>query len=172
MKYKRPVAVALIAALVTTGCASTRGNFVKNSYKLDKLDFCQNYVKDYSALQKYKANAYSVKDSKDRNYFRVLEREVDRRNVSYGECKAVVKEHEDDVAKGILAAAALIAITAAVANSSGGGGYGSSTSYEWDEFYDAYGNLTWRCRDTSNGQFAYDYNCAGSLKTDSTWPGK
>ena len=54
-----------------------------------------------------------------------------------------------------------------------GSGYDySGSGYAWDAFYDQYGNIQWRCRDKSNGEFAYDSNCSGLVKSDNTWPGK
>lgn len=50
----------------------------------------------------------------------------------------------------------------------------SSTSYEWDQFYNQYGVLIYRCRTDggpNSGQFAPDYKCSG-LKNDSRWPSK
>lgn len=55
----------------------------------------------------------------------------------------------------------------------GGDGYDySGSGYAWDAFYDQYGNIQWRCRDKSNGEFAYDSNCSGLVKSDNTWPDK
>jgi hypothetical protein len=43
--------------------------------------------------------------------------------------------------------------------------------WAWDGFYDARGNLQWRCRGMNTGAFADDYRCASRLRTDATWPG-
>lgn len=169
-RFRTCIVVLTSASLLTSGCASTRSSFVEKHNELDRIDFCQNYVKDYEELHSYQSNPDNIDHPDDRRYLRLLGYEVDRRNLSILECKNIVDEHSESVAAGILAAAAIIAIAAA-ASQGGGGGY-SSSSYKWDQFYDQYGNLTWRCRDTSNGQFAYDYNCSGQSKIDSTWPGK
>ena len=53
--------------------------------------------------------------------------------------------------------------------------YGNqSTDYDWDwdGFYDQYGNLTWRCRGIQTGRFADNYKCAADIKTDTRWPNK
>lgn len=74
------------------------------------------------------------------------------------------------LATGIAIAAVGVAAGAAAANNGGyygGGGYGTA----WDQFYNEYGQPVWRCRDRSNGQFAFDYQCAGKPMIDSTWPG-
>ncbi len=44
--------------------------------------------------------------------------------------------------------------------------------WAWDEFFDAYGRITWRCRGKLSGRFADDYRCYGSPKIDNTWPRK
>ena len=53
-------------------------------------------------------------------------------------------------------------------------GYGGYESYEWDQFYNQYGVLVYRCRTDggpNSGQFAPDYKCSG-LKNDNRWPSK
>lgn len=61
---------------------------------------------------------------------------------------------------------ALAAVAAAVAvGKSGGGGYGAP-NYAWD--YQP-GNGQWACRNTANGEYANQYNCAGQAKVDH-WP--
>ena len=50
----------------------------------------------------------------------------------------------------------------------------SSSQYFWDEFYNGpfcTGELIWRCRNSSNGEFASDSRCTGS-KLDLKWPSK
>jgi len=43
--------------------------------------------------------------------------------------------------------------------------------WAWDGFYDAQGNLQWRCRGINTGSFADDFKCVFRLRTDATWPG-
>ena len=43
-------------------------------------------------------------------------------------------------------------------------------TYDWDGFYDAYGNWVYRCRTIENGRFAEDYHCIGEFKDDDRWP--
>lgn len=43
-------------------------------------------------------------------------------------------------------------------------------TYDWDGFYDAYGNWVYRCRTIENGRFAEDYHCIGEVKDDDRWP--
>lgn len=43
-------------------------------------------------------------------------------------------------------------------------------TYDWDGFYDVYGNWTYRCRTIENGRFAEDYHCYGKIQDDDRWP--
>lgn len=45
-----------------------------------------------------------------------------------------------------------------------------SYTYDWDGFFDAYGNWTYRCRTIETGRFAEDYKCSGEYKDDDRWP--
>jgi hypothetical protein len=67
----------------------------------------------------------------------------------------------------ILAGAVILIAAAAQADDGG-----SVATHEWDQFYNQYGILIWRCRSTASGQFATDSTCAGKRKSDSTWPNK
>lgn len=62
----------------------------------------------------------------------------------------------------------VLAVVGAVAVARGGGGGGGSydQGYAWD--YQP-GNGQWVCRNKSNGQYAYAYNCDGVPKVD-YWP--
>jgi hypothetical protein len=51
----------------------------------------------------------------------------------------------------------------------------AAKSYDWDGFYDAYGNFVYRCRvvagsGSASGQFAENYHCADKIKDDDRWP--
>ena len=77
---------------------------------------------------------------------------------------------------GVVAAAAIID---AAADSSGGGtpytpsgARESDSDWDWDAFYDSYGNLQWRCRGIDTGQFAPDSKCLYDAKIDDRWPRK
>lgn len=76
----------------------------------------------------------------------------------------------------VLLGVAVIGGIAYLAAKSGGGGgsYPPSNDYSWrwDEFYDEWRNLTWRCRGVQTGEFADNYRCAGQLQVDTAWPGK
>ena len=43
-------------------------------------------------------------------------------------------------------------------------------SYDWDGFYDEYGNFVYRCRSVNSGRFANNENCYGKIKDDDRWP--
>lgn len=56
----------------------------------------------------------------------------------------------------------------------GSSGYDSTTSYKWDQFYNQYDVLVYRCKTDggpNNGQFAPDSKCSG-FKNDNRWPSK
>lgn len=44
--------------------------------------------------------------------------------------------------------------------------------WDWDEFYDQYGTLVWRCRGVQTGQYSENSNCAYDAMTDRRWPEK
>jgi len=44
--------------------------------------------------------------------------------------------------------------------------------WDWDQFYDSYGNLLSRCRDVASGQFIDSEYCNGLPKDDDRWPEK
>jgi hypothetical protein len=48
------------------------------------------------------------------------------------------------------------------------------TDYEWDwdEFYDQYGNLVWMCRGVQTAQFVELSRCSDKYQTDTRWPNK
>ena len=48
----------------------------------------------------------------------------------------------------------------------------NDTEWDWDQFYDQFGSLQWRCRGLQTGEFAIDSECAFKFKTDQRWPNK
>ena len=75
--------------------------------------------------------------------------------------------------------AALLALIGAAAYVASEAPVGSSAydyvDYHWDQFYNHYNTLIWRCRTDggpNSGEIAPDSKCAGKLKTDSRWPAK
>lgn len=83
------------------------------------------------------------------------------------------EEKDNKTAAAVFAGALLVGAAAYAASKGGGGGYDDSDDYAWDQFDAPYGaGYQWRCRSKPSGQFAPDYQCAGSPKIDTTWPGK
>lgn len=72
---------------------------------------------------------------------------------------------EFSVGRTFLTILGVAAVVGAARNGGGGGGY-SAEGYAWDW---QPGNRQWVCRDRSNGQYAYEYQCAGVPKIDA-WP--
>jgi len=96
-----------------------------------------------------------------------------RRGADLQKCRSLVAA-DNSIMTGIAVAGAGIAIGAAAANNGYGGGYYPSTSsygVAWDQFYNEYYQLIWRCRDRSSGRFVDNYYCSGKPMSDSTWPG-
>ena len=48
----------------------------------------------------------------------------------------------------------------------------SDRYWYWDQFYDEYNNLVWRCRGSQTGKFAQSDKCSGQSKSDYRWPNK
>jgi hypothetical protein len=44
--------------------------------------------------------------------------------------------------------------------------------WDWDQFYNQYGQLVWACRGVQTAQFAELSHCAYKVQTDLRWPGK
>jgi hypothetical protein len=171
-KFKVRNTLATLFICFLAGCASTQNGFIRQANLLDDLDVCQNYVKDYGKLYDYKSGWFAPADATEEQYLNSLSAEIDSRSLSYSYCETVVAEQKRKITTGVLIGAVAAAAVAAIAASGdGGGGYGRG-GYAWDEFNDGYGNLIYRCRDRSNGEFAVDQNCAGMAKNDYTWPGK
>lgn len=170
---RKVISVAIAASLSLSGCAVSQRDFASSAYSLDDTTVCHNFLQDGSKI----SNLYNASVTGDElAYLGALETQVKHRELDQYKCEQLVKEQSEKVAAGILIGAAVIGAAALVAKSGGGGGGTPSnsyaTGYAWDQFYDQYGNLTWRCRDKSNGQFAYNHLCASEYKLDSAWPGK
>jgi hypothetical protein len=48
----------------------------------------------------------------------------------------------------------------------------TDSDWDWDAFYDGYGNLLWRCRGIQSGQFANNSSCQYDYMDDDRWPNK
>lgn len=146
----------LLAALIVSGCTTTQSSFYKDPDKQTVTNLCRAWAK-----------------TQDPKFARDLQNELRSRGVtSPQECQKRINV-ENAIITGIAVAGAAVAIGAAAQNGYGGSGYSGYDSYgvAWDQFYNQYYQLIWRCRSRSNGQFVDDYYCAGKPKTDFTWPG-
>jgi hypothetical protein len=166
----------LSSVLIVQSCAMSPTSFVNNRASLDDVDVCRRYEKDHQKIYDNSSNP------QDQHYLSTLKDEVSNRGLSLSKCDKILSDNAANNAA--IFALALAAAAAAY----GGGGGGSTTQpddststdyydytktgYAWDAFYDQYYNLVWRCRNKANGQFAYDYQCGGKVKVDTTWPDK
>lgn len=171
MLLKKSISSLLIASFLVAGCAATQSQFMSKRYSLEDTKVCRNYISDREKLFSY----YEASDADEQSYIVALQEEIKRRNLSATGCEALIEEENNKIAEGVLIGIVAIGAAAAAADSAGySNGYSSysGTGYAWDQFYDGYGNLTWRCRDKSNGQFAYSSSCFSEMKNDYTWPDK
>ncbi|MBL8224829.1 MAG: hypothetical protein JNM50_05810 [Chromatiales bacterium] len=109
------------------------------------------------------------------------EGELQRRQVTHADCDKWVGEDRqaraEAIKKGVAITAAIVIVTAAAiaaANNGGGSSARQATDYEWDwdVFYNEYGQLTAACRGVQTGQFADRWHCNGKAVNDYRWPGK
>lgn len=171
---RKVISAMTAASLSLSGCAVSQKDFASSAYSLDDTAVCRNFLEDGSKITGIH-NASVTGD--ELAYLSALENQVNRRELNHYKCEQLVKEQNEKIAKGILIGVVAIGAAALAAKSGGGGGGGTASNsdasgYAWDQFYDGYGNLTWRCRDKSNGRFANNYLCASEYKLDTTWPGK
>lgn len=157
---KKILAWVLITSIIS-GCAVSKGSFYQNRYSVSDAALCRTFISGTGS---------------DYQFSQDITTEVTRRNLSYSDCQAKVKESNNLIGAAVVGA---IVVGAAVAASKRGGGGGSNggNSYaesgaDWDAFYNQYGQLTWACRDIQTGQFTQAFNCAGKSQTDSRWPSK
>lgn len=148
-----------MAALVISGCTTTKQSFYDNPSSAGVTELCRTYL-----------------NTPDLAFKRDIATELSRRGIYASQCKAKVERQDAQVVAG-LAAVALVGAAVAACSSGGCGSGGYTTPYgygqtDWDQFYNQYGYLTWRCREVQTGRFADDYRCAGKLKTDARWPSK
>lgn len=106
----------------------------------------------------------------DQAYRAEVAKHLVKRGATVEKCNRLIAA-DNSIAASIAVAGAAVAVGAAA--NSGGGYYPSSPAYgvAWDQFYNEYGQVMWRCRDRSNGRFVYDTYCGGLPMVDSTWPG-
>ena len=147
--------VYFFAVTLLVGCATTKEGFYANRAGAKDTNLCRAHKK--------------AKTGEDAQFTRDVGRELARRGINEEKCTQLIRTQDLGIVGGII-----IGIGAAVLMKSGGGGGNaySGGGTDWDQFYDQYGNLTWRCREVNTGQFAYDYQCANKVKSDWRWPGK
>jgi hypothetical protein len=165
MKQIKKILPLTILVSILTGCAASQGKFTSDQYTLSDTKVCRNYIKDKDKL----GSGYTASDDSDSQYVRALKGQVRFRNLTVPKCESLISSQNSNIFAGV-AAVTVAALVVNAAKNSGGGSYQSG--YAWDAFYDNSYRLVWRCRNKSNGQFAYDSSCSGKLKTDNTWPAK
>lgn len=147
----------IVSVGMASGCATSSQEFYKDPSAPSNMALCRAYLQGGEA--QYKLD---------------LQRELARRGIHAGLCKQAVDQQNAQIAAGVVLAAVVVGAAAACANSSGcgGGGGGYSAGADWDQFYNDRGYLVWACRDIRSGQFTYESNCYGKMKTDLRWPSK
>jgi len=111
--------------------------------------------------------------------------EMARRDINIQQCEywraddeATKQTSYDKIRRALIATAAVLVIAGAAyaAASSGGGGGGSTAindyQWDWDVFYNQYGQLVTYCRGVQTGQFSDNWHCNGLPVTDARWPSK
>lgn len=160
MDVKSALVISCVGTLII-GCAASHQDFASNGHTFSDTKVCRNYINDEAMLrQDYKAS-----DNLESNYIYALKRQVDRRKLQSSKCEELIRRQNAKIAGSV---AAVTVAAAAIKY----GGSSNQSGYAWDQFYDVNYNLTWRCRDKSNGQFAYNSSCSNQIKTDVKWPSK
>jgi hypothetical protein len=97
-----------------------------------------------------------------------------RLNCSASHVSLKNKTNREDYERGQRVAAALMGLGTAIRNGANTQPQYLPTDYDWDwdAFYDGYGNLLWRCRGIQSGQFANNSNCQYDYMDDDRWPNK
>jgi len=143
---------AVIAALFVGGCTTGSNTAQRDPRSESTNSLCQAWAN--STDQAYRQRVVAVLQS---------------RGASAEKCSRLIKG-DNAIITGIAIAGVGVAAGAAASNG-GGGYYPSAYGVAWDQFYDQYYRLTWRCPDRATGQFVDDYRCSGKAMVDSTWPG-
>jgi hypothetical protein len=147
-------AFVAIVPLALNACTTTPQAVAVNPTKIGKSALCRSFV-----------------TTQDEAFRQLLFSELSSRSITPMQCGDMVMKENQALAAAAVIAVGVTAVAVCANNSCGGGGYVPPKSYnrygaEWDMFYNQYGQQVWACRDTSNGQFTYDYRCAGSAKYD------
>jgi len=147
--------------LVTlAGCAASPEEFRKDRDSMSVVTLCRTY-------QKTMARGDSALGSE-------VATELRERGTSPSGCAEIVRQQNQKIAAALVAVAAVAAVAASASNSGGGtaNSYATDYQWDWDIFYNQYGQLVAYCRGVQTGQFAEAWRCNGKAQTDSRWPGK
>lgn len=145
------VASLLGAALLLVGCTTNQAPLDENFAEKDTLTLCRM--------------VFQATDPARREKIATL---IIRRGGTAERCQTLLAND-----KAIWTGIAVAGVAAAAGAAASNGGYYAPSSYgvAWDQFYNQYYQLIWRCRDRATGRFVEDYYCAGKPMVDSTWPG-
>lgn len=154
---RRLQVAAMVVAVCSAGCKTTPDNFYANRAAEDETSLCRAYLK---------TNNFTFQ--------RDLATKLLQRGIDPAACKGMVRSQDAALALGILAVGVTTVAAASAANSGASNSWGGSgTAYaDWDEFYNEYGQLTWRCREIWTGQFTEDQHCRYLPLLDDRWPSK
>lgn len=161
----RTFAVSMLCSILVVtplaGCATSSASYYEKRGSFSNATLCRTY----QAAQK-DGNASLAADVRSD-----LSRQF---GADVYNCDSIIKAQNQKIAGVIVAVAAVAAVAAAAANSGGGGsGYTASDyQWDWDLFYNQYGQLVAACRGIQTGQFADNYRCAGLTQDDNRWPAK
>jgi hypothetical protein len=153
-----------IAALTLSSSAVSANSYYSAQKRLSDLQLCKT-----ERSREAQSNAQFRND---------VIRDLQARGVTPQRCDELIRQQKAAIA----AALAVGAAAAIIASEGGGGSSGSSTTagsyaaqqdydWDWDQFYNQYGQLVWACRGVQTGQFAEFENCRLDAKIDSRWPG-
>jgi hypothetical protein len=134
---------------------------------------------DIATIQQYTdrglcSNWASIPSSHRLNSYYESEIRTRRLNCAASHVTLKNKRNREDYERGQRVAAALMGIGAAISNGANTQSQylPTDSDWDWDAFYDGYGNLLWRCRGIQSGQFANNSNCQYDYMDDDRWPNK
>lgn len=168
----RAIALAVSLAIPISGCSTMasipQDHFAKHKRGLTDEGVCAAM---FTAAAEYKSTGRTA-------YFTETLAEVERRGRSVDWCNKR-RDEQQNAAAGAVALVAVVGLVALAAKGGRGGagnGYApassaSDTNWDWDQFFDANGQLVWRCRGVQTGQFAIDVECINKPQLDLRWPG-
>lgn len=179
---KRPRAAqrttaAFVALSVALSSCTTMSTIPEERFKRERTA-----MSDEAACAALFTAGREYKQTGRTEYFAATLDEITRRGKNVEWCNQR-KDEQAETAAGALVFGALIALVAVAAK--GGGAPSNANAYnttsrrapatdtdwDWDQFYDANGELVWRCRGVQTGQFAIDAECINKVQLDLRWPG-